>query len=119
MTVSVYRKHIFEEGSNAYGIARSERWTIKRVDQMFATEQEAKNFIRQESLRVPALKNLLMQWSETNEADRKITEEQVIDRFCFLDDTYLMNRRFFLTVQEIDRLKVQLTQQGIQLIESK
>lgn len=112
MTTEVYKIQIFNEGSNAYGVARDERWELK-LDTTFDNLVEAKEYIRQQSRQSTNLCNFLQQLRETKEEDRKITEVQFIDDFCFNDDKYLKYRRFFIGQPDTKLLFKELKNDGI------
>jgi len=114
----VYRLYTFSEGSNAYGVARNERWTVA-PSQAFETIQEAKTYIVQQSMEHTELPKYLLQWSETAPTDREVTREQVVEQYCFSNDQYMHQRRFFLGFPPTDKILKQLENQGIQVTITK
>jgi hypothetical protein len=116
MTFTIYRIKQFSEGSNSYGVARDERWVVQSETIEAKNEEEAKEFIRQESRNCTVLPNFLQQWKDTKPEDRTKTQEEVIEMFCFTDDTYLKHRRLFLQKPNINLIAEQLKQDGVQAI---
>lgn len=85
----VLRLHTTPAGDNQYGISRAEDWTLRR-DQTFPSESEAKAYVRTQSF----LKTTLPLY--TIDIQDPVRKQRVVDDFCFHDDQYWPQRRFFI-----------------------
>ena len=94
-SIPIYRIHVYEEGSNSHSVARSERWEIK-IETECANLDEAKQYVRENSRLYTILPNKLQQWRETKTDDRTVTQEELIEQFCFTNDQFLKDRRLFI-----------------------
>jgi hypothetical protein len=110
--------HVYEEGSNAYSVGRSERWELK-VEATCNHIEEAQNYVRDYSRQYTILPNFLQQWRETAAEDRKLTEAELIEEFCFTNPTYEKYRRLFINKPDTNNIKKMLQQEGIQVINIK
>jgi hypothetical protein len=112
MTISVYRIHIYSEGSNSYALARSEQWIVK-LDCECEDEEDARQYIKENSLRYTVLPNFLQQWKETTEKD--LTQDELIEQFCFTNDLYLKHRRLFINQPDLKAIELALQYDGISI----
>jgi len=79
--IPIYRIYVYAEGSNAFAIARDERWELKHeID--CESEEEAKDYVRQRSRQLTVLPNFIQSWRETPEEERKLSLDALIDDFA-------------------------------------
>ena len=116
--IPIYRIHVYEEGSNSHSVARFERWEIK-FETECANLDEAKQYVRENSRLYTILPNKLQQWRETRTEDRTLSEEELIDQFCFTNDQYLKDRRLFIDKPDIKAIQDSLHKEGINIINLK
>lgn len=112
MTISVYRIHVYSEGSNSHGVPRSEQWLLK-LDCECEDAEEARQYIKEHSLRFTTLPNFLQQWEETKENHRTVTKDELIEQFCFTNDQYLKHRRLFINRPDLKVIELALQHDGI------
>ena len=94
--------------NNEYKINRDEVWNVSRVE-TFDILTEAKRFVIE--------KNRLH--SDLVKFEYTLKEEQIpdfLERFCFTDDKYLTDRRFFLGYPPIEKIKKALIKDGIKVL---
>lgn len=118
MTISIYRIHVYSEGSNSHLVSRSERWEVKHEEDC-ETREEAERIVREKSRQYTELPKFLVQWKETKACDRTKTEQQVINEFCFENDLYLKYRRIFIGKPDLKKIKNELKQEGVEIIQLK
>jgi len=92
MTFQVFKIDTYDIKGNTYGVGREESW-IARKNKSFETEKEAKEYIRKQSLIHTDLINFLTKGMGILESKEK---EDMIEKFCFTEDRFLLYRRFFL-----------------------
>src|SRR5665647_841552 len=115
MSFSIYRIKEFSEGSNSHTVARTERWEIIKETEC-NSDREAKEYIREYSKQYTILPNFIQQWRETKQEDRTVTLEELIDQFCFTNDTYLKYRRLFINKPDVKQLAKELTKDGTKIV---
>lgn len=104
---TVYRILVVEKIAKvAYNIVRHEDWVVLKAGQ-FKTEQEAKKFICSESMKKTDLPKYTVDIIDHDQKD------EFIRKFCFEDDRYLLQRRFFMGYPDIDHIKKLLIASGV------
>ena len=112
----IYRIRTSTEGGNSHGIARGEKWQVFQ-EQEFDSLEEAKIYVRVKSRECTELPLFIQKWKETSEEDRTCTLEQLIDAFCFDDDSsYLRYRRLFIGKPPIEQIKLQLKASSVHIL---
>jgi hypothetical protein len=114
-----YRIDTFSEGSNAYITARTERWELVK-DESFEDEVQAKSYVVEQSRRHTILPNFLLQNRDSRNEKinpgckgEEMSEEDLIDAFCFSDSKYLKHRRFFVGKPNIKEIFSALKKDGV------
>jgi len=108
MTFQVWRLHTIPEGDNQYGVSRAEVWCLQ-ADQTFTTLESAQQYIRESSFARTTLPLYIV--DVVNPSDKV----KFVDDFCFHDDRYLVERRYFLQPPQITKTQLidALVQAGI------
>lgn len=86
---TVWRLYTSPEGDNQYGISRREVWSFIKVAD-FADEETARDYVRTESLAKTTLPLYTIDVHST------LAKQKFINDFCFDDDKYMAQRRYFL-----------------------
>lgn len=104
----VFRIHVYDFADNRFSVGRGEDWEEKWV-QSFSSEEEAKQYIRKESVSATTLLTYLVDLP-------KDKWPAFIDEFCFGNDMYHAYRRLFIGRVDRPKMKLALQQLGIQMI---
>jgi len=113
MSFKVYRILTSPSGTNCFGIARNENWTLK-LDQQFNTLHEAQEYVITNSRRLTELPNFIAYLKTQEEKDAFIL------LFCFpsdteMEDIYAPYRRFYIHKPDEKRLKRAWREHGIRV----
>lgn len=104
---SVYRIHVYDVAGGRFGVSRTEDWEEKWAAS-FATEKEAKDFIRKESLSATTLLTYLVDLPKSK-------WDAFIDEFCFTNDMYHAYRRLFIGPVDRRKMKTALNNLGVRV----
>ena len=108
MTYNVYHITTVPSQTNAFTTGRMETWTLKLYES-YMTLDDAKHAVLEGNLKHS---DLIMLSERLRGKDR----EDFYQQFCFDDDKYLGNRRFFLGKPKIAKLKEAIASEGINVL---
>ena len=103
----VYRIYVAEGCvKRAYNVIRRDDWSVKKVA-TFNSIEKAENYIKFESMQKTVLPTYTVNLHTTYE------KQVFINKFCFEDDMYLLERRLFLGYPNIPRIQNALEKIGV------
>jgi len=105
--ISVYKIVICDTFNNEYFINRDETWSIEK-DSEFSSEEDAMLYIITKSMIFTEIKRFLQEIPDEK-------KDEFIREFLFNDDTYIIYRRFFIGLPDIDKMKRCFTCNGISI----
>jgi hypothetical protein len=103
--VSVWRIHTYEVPDNAYTVGRRENWVAK-PDREFDDLEAAKAYIRGQTRMHTTVANHLINLPPSR-------REAFLDDFCFTDDRYMKDRRFFIDRPPVKDIQRALERDGV------
>ena len=107
---TVYRIKPYPTFGNAYQCNRDETWEVLE-DKTFETLEEAKEYIRDVSIKSPYMSILPLLHNLKENLKR-----QVLDDILFNNDRYLTHRRYFIGKPNIKKLTKALTLEGVSVL---
>ena len=114
----VYKIQVIDLPKNHYQTDRSEHW-VPQLDKTFSTLEEAKAHIISQSRIHTDLPNYLVDLKGPKGLKEVEVKTEIINKFCFEDDRYLIYRRYFLGPPPIAEISRALKTSGIHVIKSK
>lgn len=97
--MQVFRIDTYDSRGNSHCVNRDENWIVRR-DQAFATEHEAKEYVKRSSRAL-------------TEMSRFSLEPDFAEEFCFTNARYLKYRRLFIGYPPLQAIRKALESDGI------
>lgn len=105
----VYRIDTFEAHGNSHALGiRDENWILRR-DKNFSTVEEAQEYVCMKSRQTTILPNILISLHESK-------REAFVKHFCFGDNEYWAERRYFLGKPDIKKIAAAHKRDGVKMI---
>jgi len=100
----VYQLRDFGMRGNSHNVDRAEMWEIQKYKE-FEFEEDARECVIVENMKHTELPQKLWKYESC--------KETLIDRFCFTDDAFYCDRRFFLGKPDMEKMETALNSRGI------